>query len=244
MGDGALRRVAPRFLLPFHLVRAQDNALLCPLYLDDALVAPSSGTCTVYDASNQVVSTGSVSITASVATYTVDAADVPSTRNYQTGWRVEFELAVDGVTNLYRNRAHLVRSELHPVITDQDLYDIRSALDPARQASCIHSRQGFQDKRDAAWVRLMGMLARNGSLPHLIVDPLELREAHLMLTLALIYDDFSTTLNEAYAAEAERFHDRFRAEFGDLKLEYDLDGDGDADQTRPAMGSVWLTGRL
>lgn len=243
MGDGALRRVAPRFLLPFYIVRAQDNDLLCPLYLDDALVAPSSGTCAVYDASNQVVSTGSVSITASVATYTVDAADVPSTRNYQTGWRVEFELAVDGVTNLYRNRAHLVRSELHPVIIDQDLYDIRSSLDPARGA-CIHSRRGFQDKRDAAWVKLLAELAKKGSLPHLIVDPLELREVHLCMTLALIFDDFSTTLNEAYAADAERFREQARAEFQDLQLQYDTDGDGDADQTRPAMGSVWLNGRL
>lgn len=240
LGD---RQIAARFLLPDHIVRGADTVIACPLYVDAALVEPSSGTVVVYNAASAEVWSESATITEGIATATVPSSSVPASLPYETGWRVEWSLTVDGAAQLYRNAAHLVRSCLHPVLTDADLYQRQTALDPERDA-CIHGLQTLQPYRDAAWVYICGKLAQKGSLPHLVVDPLALREPHLCLSLALVYEDFSTRLNEAYADKAATYWERFRAEWADLVLQYDTDGDGDVDQPkRPAQGSVWLSRR-
>jgi len=65
-----------------------DSILTAPVYRDGALVEPVSATCAVYDTTNTVVSSGSASIVADVATYTVTSAST-STRTPEEGWRIE-----------------------------------------------------------------------------------------------------------------------------------------------------------
>lgn len=244
MAGSATTFAAARFLLPDYIVRAQDSALSCPVWLDGNLYPPASGTCTVYDPQDTVIQTGTVTITAQVPTFTLLAANVPSTLQLQSGWRVEWALTWSTGTVNYQNKAHLVRSELHPVVTAEDLYRRQPALDPKGTAP-ISAEQDFQSYLDEAWVVLLARILGKGPLPFLIMEPTALRESHLTLTLSLIYEAFSTRLNEAYMEHATMYRERYEAAFADLKFEYDSDQDGQSDgpAKRSASGSVWLMGR-
>lgn len=230
--------------LPYAIERGRSNLLRCPVYRDGALVAPtqSGSTCTVYDASNTVASTGGVTVTDSIATYSVASL---SSYAYGDGWRVEWSLVMpDGVTHTYPARAALVRSAPRPEVTDASLYRRASSLDPSG-AGCITTLTTYQDYIDEAWVEVQRRLFQAGRRPWLVVDSTELREPHLLLTLALVFEDLSTRLNPAYAAQAAMYRAHFLEAWGRVALTYDTDGDGTADQTRKSGRSAgwWMAGR-
>lgn len=236
-------RVTARLPLPYYLVRERENVVACPLEQDGSTLVPASGTGTLYDSAGNVVHTAAVAVVEGVATYTIPAVSLPNTYAFGPRWRVEFSLtAADGRSYTPRNPAFLCRSELYPVIGDDDLYARQSALDPSRPAR-IHSEPDFQAKREEAWVSLIGKLWQRGSLPHMIAEPSALRESHLCLTLAMIYEDFATRLSEAYSQAAADWRLRFEQEFSGLSFLYDADENGVADERkRPAQSVIFLTG--
>lgn len=247
MSGSSTSYTAARFLTADYLVRGQDNAISCPLWLNNALVAPTQAgsTVSVYDASNTaIVSAAPVTVSADVATYTVPASALPSSLQLGMGWRVEWSLVLSGASRSFRNTAGLVRSELVPVLTDRDLFRRESSLDPSGAAP-ISSLTTYQDFRDEAWITLHGLLTGKGSLPHLIMEPSALREPHMLLTLSLIFEDFRTRLNETWTEKAKDYRFRFERAFADLRFEYDLNDSGQSDgrRKRTAVPSVWLCSR-
>lgn len=233
-----------RLLTPDYLVQGRDNVISCPLWASGALVAPSSGTVSVYDTSNTaIVSAATVTVSGSVATYTIPAATLPTTLSRGMGWRVEWTLVVGGVTTVYRNSAGLVRSLLAPVVTDLDLYRREPALNPSANGP-LTSETTFQAWLDEAWVTILGRLAGKGNLPHLVMEPSTLREPHLYLALSLIFESMGTKLSEANAEKATRYHERFEKAWSELAFEYDASDSGQSDgrRKRAASPTLWLGG--
>ena len=79
------------------------------------------------------------------------------------------------------------------------------------------------------------------------MSPASLRTAHLYLSLCLIFDDFSTRLNDAYREHAEFYRHEYKEAWGDLDFLYDADDSGAADSVtsrRAAVPSVWTCGRF
>ena len=211
------------------------------MYQSGSLVAPTSGTFTLYDPAGAIVSTSAVVVSGSIATATIPAIDIPATTSFGTAWRVVWSLVIATATEEFANSAHLVRSVLRPVVADVDLFRRVSSLDPSGAAP-ISSVADFQDYRDEAWASLVAQVAGNGPLPYLIMEPTALREAHILLSLQLIFEDFSTRLNEVYAERAEIYAMRYAAAFDRLRFAYDEDQDGiaEAGRRRPARSSVWF----
>ena len=244
MASGAATSpITARFLLPDLLQRGRANALSCPLWSDGALVAPSSGTITIYDGSStEQVAAAAVVVSASIATYSYTPA---ATLAYGESWRVEWSLVVAGATDVYPNDAAVVRNVLHPVVTDSDLYRRHRALDPA-SASPLSTVSNYQDYLDEAWGTISLRLISRGNRPNLIISPSALRDVHLLLTLALIFEDFSTSLNESFGERAEDYRRRYASAWGDLGFVYAAADDADTGGTarrKAASPSVWLTGR-
>jgi len=241
MSGAATTYLTARFLLPEYITRASDNAVSCPVYQDGALVAPTSGTFTLTDQAGLVIYTAAVAIVGSIATATVPAANIPDTLSFGFNWRASWDLVFSGVVEHFANSAHLVRSTLSPVVADADLFRRVSALDPAG-TSPISSLADYQDYRDEAWASLLARIAGQGPMPYLIMEPTALREAHLMLTLQLIFEDFATRLNEVYAERGELYANRYDAAFDRMRFAYDADQDGNAEgsRKRPARSSVWF----
>lgn len=244
MSGASTSFVTARFLTSDYLVQGRDNALSCPLWQSGALVAPSSGTVSIYDPANTaIVNAAAVTVAGNVATYTVPAATLPASLSRGMGWRVEWTLTVASVASVYRNSAGLVKCALAPVITDADLYRRKSGLDPSGGAP-LSSLTTFQSFIDEAWVTLVGKLVGKGNLPHLVMEPSALREPHLLLTLALIFEDFATRLSETHRETADRYMDRFEKAWSELAFEYDTSDSGQSDgrRKRSASPTLWLGG--
>jgi hypothetical protein len=244
MASGAsASSLTARFLLPDQLERGRPNALSCPVWQDAALVAPSSGTVTIYDGGGAVlVSAAAVTVTGSIATYSyTPAATIP----YGEGWRVEWSLVIAGVTHVFRNDGALVRVVLHSPITDADLFRRVSALDPAGAAP-ISSVADYQDFLDEAHAVIQLRLITNGNRPNLILSPSALREAYITLALALIFGDFETRLSETYAERASEYRRQYERAWGELRFTYastDEAEGGSSLRRRSASPTVWLTSR-
>jgi len=241
----ATSTLTARFLLPDLLERGRANALACPLWQDGALVAPTEAgsTITIWDGSGtEQVSAQSVTVTASIATYSHTPA---STVIYGEGWRVEWSLIVDTITHVFRNDASLIRNVLYPVVTDADLFRRHRSLDPT-SASPLSSVSDFQAYLDEAWATLQGRLIAKGDRPNLILSPSALRDAHLTLTLSLIFADFSTSLNETYGEKADAYRAQYQDAWADLNFIYassDDEDEGTPSTRRAAQPTIWLAGR-
>ena len=235
-----------RFMLPDLIERGRNEVIKCQVYHNGALVAPSSGTVSVYDPSNTAkVDGASVTIASSVAKYTITSGTL-SSEQLAEGWRIEWALAMpDGVTHNFRNSASLVRGRLYMPITDADLIRVVSALDPSSSSS-ITSVSNWQDYLDEAWVQIQLRLIEQGNRPNLVMSPSSLREGALALTLSLIFEDLTTRLSDAYEMRAEKYREQYERAWGRLRFLYDSDDDGKADDTnqrRGAMSTVWLSSR-
>lgn len=230
-----------RFELPHLIERATDNVLKCPVYLNGALAAPSSGTVTIYDESGDaVVDTAAVTVTGDVAQYSYTPA---ASLSLSTRWRVEWTLvAADTVTHVFRNDAALVRRRLYNPVTDVDLFRVAPELDPAGTAP-LTRESNFQDYHDEAWVQTQQWLLRQDNRPNLVVSPSALRDVVLYTTLAIIFESIATRLNEGYEMRAQQLWRRVETLRRDTRLEYDTDDDGiaDAGEKRGAQaGGFWL----
>lgn len=232
-----------RFLLPDMLERGRANALSCPVWQDGALVAPSSGTVTIWDGSGtKQVDAVSVTVTASIATYSYTPS---SSLDYGESWRIEWSLILDGETHVFRNDAALVRVNLYSPITDADLFRRVSSLDPAGSAP-ISSVSDYQDYLDEAHTVIQNRLISRGNRPNLVLNPSALREVYITLTLSLIFDDFKTKLNDSYGEMAAEYKRDYQAAWDDLRYVYsssDEEENGGSRRRRAASPSIWLTSR-
>jgi len=231
-----------RFQLPDLLERGRSNTITADIYLNGAAVTVTSGDVEIYDKNNTLVESSSF---VGSATYTFTPA---STLTLGVGWRIEWTLVISGGTYVFRNEAALVRNRLYPVITDADLFRRVSSLDPSNTTTTLSSVSDYQDYIDEAWNILNSKLIAMGNRPNLITTPSSLRESHLLLTLTLIFEDFSTRLSggdsagDQYSEAAMSYREQYADAWNGIRFEYDLDDDGQSDGNvrRPRTSVVWI----
>jgi len=238
---------APRLGLE-QIERGRANAMRCPVFRDGVVVSPTgSGTFTLYDPSGTAVVNAAVApITSSVAGYALASASV-SSYSYGDGWAVEWALPMpDGVTHTFRTDAALVRRSLYPVISDAELYARVPGLSPSAAAPLTRA-SSYQDRIDEAWRMLTRRLLVEGHLPWLTTDAHAFREAHLTLSLSLVFRDLAVRTEQdggLYSAEAHRYQTEYEQAYRTTRIRVDRDEDGAPDATtrRPAASTVWLGG--
>jgi len=224
--------------------RDRPTQLLLQVYAAGSLSAPSSGTVSVYNASNTaVVSGAAVTVTGNVATYELLASTVAA-EVYGAGWRVVWSLVMDDTnTHTFREDGQLVRHRLHPVIADVDLTDLYSDL-VANRPSALAS---FESYILAAWRDIVDRLETNGRRPALIMTPRALRLVHLHLALTLIFNDWAGggDVDNKWVQLRDRHEQRFDIEWSRLSFNYDAGDDGVGNPTRRRSGQpqLWLAGR-
>lgn len=224
--------------------RGRNQDLTCPTYRAGALVAPLSGTITIYRADGTVVvNAAAVAITGSVATYVL-LGSVTTSLALEEGWLIEWTLQMTAtVQNVFRQDAALVRRTLYPVVTDADLFRRHSDL-PALLASGATS---YQDALDEAWATITNRLVAQGRRPYLIIQPSALRDCHLALTLQIVFTDYQTSAGDGgrWQALAEHYQRMYTEAWNQLRFSYD---ESDENKVNPATkkggaSTVWLNGR-
>lgn len=231
---------AARWDLPVELLeRGKDNTLRLRLYRNGAPQPPTVATVSVYDSSETpLVNAASGTITEDGASYTV-AALVTSGLGLGEGYRVVW--VADGQT--YDIPAALVRRVLYPTVTDVDVRRRWGYLDSGTRGA-MTAAATWQSKIDDAWITIMHRLLAGGRYPWRVLDPSAMREAHLLLTGAMIHDDLAARGNAVMADRASQLRQMWEAEWLRVPLVYDHDDDGRADgrEKLAASASVWLGG--
>ena len=225
-----------RIPYPDFIERARGQKIKLEIYRDGALAAPSSGTVTVYDASNTaIVDAQAVTISGSIAEYTISAGTVPDTLSLGPGWLIVWALVMpDSATHTFRRDAALVRRQLYPTVSDVDLTAAYSDLGDL----CPSGDSSYQGKIDEAWRRILGRLDADGRLPHRIINPSSLRELHLEMTLELIFRDFAISVGDAgkYSEMAEMHNQLAEKAWQRLSTKIDHDEDGFQDDSGRRYG--------
>lgn len=234
--------LAARWVLPDRIVRGRDTDVTLEVYQSGARQTLASVSVVVSRADGTEFASGSAVLSDSdrTATYTVTGT---SAESLSDGWRVVWTATVGGVVYTFGNEAMLVRQPLAPVLADADLFTRVSSLDPSGTTP-ITSLSNFQAYRDEAWIEIQQRLIQEGNRPALVLSPTALRGAHLELTLALIFEDLSTRLNEAYEARAQQYRRQYHDAWRRLTFRYDADEDGAIDDTRQRRGhgTLWMCG--
>jgi len=177
---------------PDLIERARAQVVSLPVYRSGALVAPTDlgSTYSLYKPDGTaLVSAAAVTVTGSVATYTIPAATLPATLTpLGDGWREEWALMMGTETSarLWRRDAALVLRALFPTVTDADMV----ALYPDIVTQLGAAGSSFQAQIDAAWGRILRSLLRRGVASYLIVDASALHDWLENETLASIYRSF------------------------------------------------------
>ena len=142
------------------LERGRAQKVKCPVYLDGALAAPTSGTVTIYNAAGvAVIDAAAVTVTGSIAEYALIAGDT-SGGELGLGWRIEWSLLMpDTVTHIFRIDSGLVRRRLYPVISDIDLKRRHTDLDDLRDSGST----SYQDFLDEAWQDILSSFPGHGA---------------------------------------------------------------------------------
>ena len=220
--------------------QARDEVLSCRVYRAGVPVAPTAigSSVSVFEADGTaVVTAGVVVVTDSVATYAL-LGTVTDDLDLSRDWRIVWSLLMpDGVVHTFDNRMVLCRRVPFPVLTEAGIYGRVPALDPTGHAP-ISRRTEYSATIDDSWIRLTNRLVESGKRIELITDPSVLRETHLLLVLATVFDDLSAR-NPATAEAAKAFREQYEAAWGSLVLPTDDDDDGDADGTQVPRGPVW-----
>ena len=235
-----------RVPLPYDLPKGRAHTITAPVYRDGAQATASAATCAIYNSANQQITLANpATVPSGVPTLVIDAADF-NDEAYDDNWRVEWSITVDGDPHPSRHEAALVRSALHPVITDDDLFRRHKMLDPNAAAGISRSvRSDYQDSIDEAWTEIMLRLRGMGRRPYLILSPSALRETHLFLTLSIVFSDFGGGQGLQYAEMAARYLQQYEAAWGRMSFVYDENDDGSADTSERVGGypTIWLMDR-
>jgi hypothetical protein len=244
-GGGATTQRAARLPLPYQLVQAAEQVLSCPVYTGSDLVAPTGGTRHIERPNGTEAATGSVTITASIATAVLTTASLPATETRGPRWQVRWVLtfaASPTVEEIIADAA-LCRRPWRPTVTEHDLYQRMSSLDPDA-ANSITAKTSHQDKIDLAAGKILRDLYATNQRPELITTPSALHDLHRNLTLAMIFEDLSTNLNPDYRDTADRFLALYKGDLQRLTFRSDTDDSGRQDGQRKGAksASFWLGG--
>lgn len=218
--------------------QGRDEVVVCPTTRAGQAAAPVGGTVSLLDANGEpVIDAEAVTVTDNVATYEIDGSDtaeIDLSRDYRIVWVLEMP---DGVHHTFDNRAVVCRRVPFPVVSESSLYARVRGLDPSQHAP-ISKRTEYSSTIDDAWIVLVNRLVEAGKRIELVLDPSVYREAHLTLTLAMVFDDLAAR-NATYAETAKRFREQYETAWGTMALPTDVDDDGDEDRTDAARGPVW-----
>ena len=232
------------FASPDLIERAKDQRLSCPVYYDGALVAPVSGTDTVYDDTNATAATSAVTVAGGVAVYDLTAAAVPATKAPSQRWREEWALTfADGQVHTFRRDAHLCLRRLYPVTTVGDLTGRHHDL-----AQLVAAGKSVQVYLDGAWDTLIRKVLSDGRYPQQYMTPWSMADAHAALALHRLFLDVMLNApgDGKYGALAELYKVEYADALTSLRATIDINEDnqapGDDEEGQTGVPMITLGG--
>ena len=170
---------------PDVIQREREQIVDLKAYVDGALAAPTSGTFSLIKPDGtKAIDAVAVTITSSVAQYTIPAASLPDTLPLSELYLEEWKLVMpDTTTRTVRREAAVSKFPITPVLCEADIVEGEYPDIVSQLGNYASNLQGFMDE---AWTRLLRRLWSNVDWPSLYVSNYELRDVHRETTLFLI----------------------------------------------------------
>lgn len=180
------------FRTPFQdvLVRGRLNKVSMEVHRNGALVAPTASGSTfslIGPDGTAIVDAAAITVTGSIATYSIPALTLPSTLTLGEGYQERWTLVLTDRTETVDREASLCVRPLYPVIAEADLtrrYTNLGRLLP-------NGATTWQPKIDAAWAEIIRRLWADGLLPYGIKSQDQLFSPLFHLAMSYIYEDIS-----------------------------------------------------
>ncbi len=242
----------PQTPLPARLVREVATLSELPVYVDSTLTAPGSGTYTLTRPDGtKAVDAQNVTITSSVATYTVTLAATEAVGN---GWQETWVLTFGSTPRTFYRVAGCVLRAYPCVISTADCIQRRSTL-AGQYPQGASNGEAYVDE---AYIHVALWMLQQGKDPWLVVSPYSFREPQLLWALAFWFRDLATYAGDSsrFQADADKYEAAAQAALTDMRLAYDenkdnLPGIGEEGQgagavlflSSPPAGGFQSTGR-
>jgi hypothetical protein len=199
-------------------------------YRSGAEVTPSAATYRLIAPNgNDVVATAAASLSGAVASYSLSGAVLDTALadiSWGSGYTERWTLTLAGVPIEIGRPAVLVKTQLRPSVSDNDLIDIYPLLPTLRGATRTTS-QGFLD---SAWGTIIRRWINEGNAQGEVASPGVWFEPHLHLALSMELDNIALMRPESGAGDAaERHRARYEAAWSQITVIMDRDNDGQAD---------------
>jgi hypothetical protein len=219
-----------RVTVPDVLQSDRSNAVALEVHFEGALVAPSSGTFTLFaQGSTPVVDAQPVTISGSVARYTVPSSALDTTTagvEFGDGWLEEWALTIDGVEYTWTRPAALAKRPISPSVTDTDLL----AEYPDLANYWGSGRTNAQTFIDSSWQDIVRRWLREGGAWWPVASPYVFFEAHRELVLAKLWRYIGKSDgNEVFVDLSEKHQREYNRQFQVIATQYDRDQDGRVD---------------
>ena len=229
-----------RIPYPDVIERGRQQTVALEMYRDGALAAPtaSGSTLTIYKPDGtKLVDAGAITVTSSIATYTLTALVLAETIALGERYLQEWSLVMpDGSTRTYRRTMAVARRALFPVITDADL--TAEYADLVTQLAGLYS--SLQPLIDEAWKRIIRAAIRKGVLTYTVMDAEAFADWHRELTHFLAFKALYRATNNDRHRELFQWHSaKADAEAARMNFTEDADHDGKADSdSRQSVGMI------
>lgn len=245
-------RVAHRFPLPYIVQREAESVVDCPFdVLDDSVTQSAIPyAANIYDpAGNLLLGPLTPNYESPANTGARYVTFTPSASwQLGAGYRVDWTLKYgNNVTyGTVSNEMIVARRVLSCPVSSADLYAVVSSLNPST-AKPIHGMSSLDGYVVQAWTRIQRRLIENGNRPNLILSPSALHDVTVLLSLALVFEDFATRLNAAYMEQARMYREQYEQAWSRLSFQYAADDGttGTSNRRKSASSSIFLgTARL
>ena len=216
-----------------YIQRARTQLLRMPAYYQGSLAAPSAGTFTLKDPNGTAyVDAQAVTVTSSVATYSLLSSVIPSTIPLGDGWIEYWALTMpDGTVRTPRRTAAIALYELFPPVSLSDARALQSNVGDLLQNAPDPTGQ---DKLAFVWAMVHRRVAAGGKKPYKILNPEALVEITLYGWLWLINRDNRSSVGDGtYKELALEYKEAFDTALRDAQIVYDAEEDGLVQQDQP-----------
>jgi hypothetical protein len=230
-----------RTLAPDVLVRSRACKVSMEVRRSGALVAPTQAgsTFTLVDpAGTIIVNAAAVTVTASVATYTIPSGSLPSTLTLGEGYQERWALVLTDRTETIDREASLCIRPLPLTVSDADISGRYSQLArhlPAGETS-------WQGKIDLAWRTILRRLSSEGHPTYAIKSADQLYEPTLQLTLSYIFRDLAMAQRSGdggpWSEMARSAESAYERAYGSMTFRTDDDLDGLVDDPAKRRGTA------
>lgn len=226
---------------PDMLQRGRGVRVQMPVWRDGAAVAPTvdgSSYSLIAPDGTAVVDEEAISLVDDVATYDIDAAELPATLAYGPGYQQVWDLVLpDGSTRTVDREASVCPRPLYPPCRDRDLLNEYPNLATLRGPTT----PSFQTFIDQAWNDIVQRLWMEGRLPYQIKSAGAILLPHRELSLAKFFSHLHISAQRGnYETIAAKHEGRYGGFWSKITWTEDRNDDGRVDDPTERVGGATI----